>query len=213
VFALQCLAEAHSLAGDLPGARQRYGEALAAARAFGAERLTVNIAFNLAEAEFCGGNAAEAVRLADEALAALRTMGDASPVVFFGESNMAAYLVALGKYFEARLAARDAVTTGRDMQLSISLAFAMQHLAAIAALRPGADALIIEDRRRGSRILGYVDARVAALEAVREYTEQQEYDAMLPALRDALGESELSKLMAEGSNWGENQAIAEALLI
>jgi Arc/MetJ family transcription regulator len=64
-----------------------------------------------------------------------------------------------------------------------------------------------------ARLLGYVDARLAALEALRYHTEQQEYDAMLPALREALGADELSKLMAEGSTWSEDQAVAEATLI
>ncbi|MGZ3507770.1 MAG: hypothetical protein ACXWNK_16505 [Vulcanimicrobiaceae bacterium] len=57
----------------------------------------------------------------------------------------------------------------------------------------------VADARRAARIFGYVDARFAALEALCEYTEQHEYDAVSPALRDALGATELSKLIAEGS--------------
>lgn len=66
---------------------------------------------------------------------------------------------------------------------------------------------------RAARILGCVDARRDELEASREYTEQQEYDAVIPALRDTLGERELSKLMTEGGSWTEDQAVAEAMLI
>jgi hypothetical protein len=66
---------------------------------------------------------------------------------------------------------------------------------------------------RGARLLGYVDARLAALEAFREYTEQQECNAMISALCDALDEDELSKFMTEGGAWNEDQTIAEALLI
>ena len=62
-------------------------------------------------------------------------------------------------------------------------------------------------------ILGYVDTRILALEAPREYTKQQEYDKMIAALRDALGEDELAKLLDEGSAWSEDQAVAEAMLI
>ena len=39
------------------------------------------------------------------------------------------------------------------------------------------------------------------------------YDAMLPILRDALGEEDLSKLMSEVSTWSEDQAVVEAMLI
>jgi hypothetical protein len=48
---------------------------------------------------------------------------------------------------------------------------------------------------------------------LRQYTDQQEYDAMIPALRDALGEDELARFMTVGTGWSEDQAIAEAMLI
>ena len=51
------------------------------------------------------------------------------------------------------------------------------------------------------------------IEALRQYTEQQEYDKMLAALRDALGEDQLAKLTAEGAAWSEDQAVAQALAI
>jgi hypothetical protein len=61
--------------------------------------------------------------------------------------------------------------------------------------------------------LGYVDARLAALEALREYTEQQEYDKMTLALSQALGAGEFTRLMQEGAAWNEDQACAEAMLV
>jgi hypothetical protein len=61
--------------------------------------------------------------------------------------------------------------------------------------------------------LGYVDARLDAFEALREFTEQQEYDKMLAALRNALSEDEPAKLIGEGRAWNENQAVAEAMLV
>jgi non-specific serine/threonine protein kinase len=213
MFALDSLAHARSLAGDLPGARHRYSEALEAARAVGAERFVAIIATNLAEAEFCGGDAAAALRLAGEALAVLRGLDETRLVVAIAGSNMAAYLVALRRYDEARTAARDAVTAARDTQYSAGLAHTLQHLAAIAALRPSTDAPVIEGCSRAARILGYVDACLAALEGFREYTDQQEHDAMLPVLRDALGAEHLAQLIAEGSTWSEDQAVAEAMLI
>lgn len=125
---------------------------------------------------------------------------------------MAAYLVALGRYDEARTAARRALPAARDLQFSSGLAWALQHLAAIAALCPSAD-VPVEDRRRAARVLGFVDARLKVLEKSRTYTEQQEYDKMIAALRDALGEQELAKLIDEGRGWSEDRAVAEAMLI
>lgn len=66
---------------------------------------------------------------------------------------------------------------------------------------------------RAARLLGYVNAQLTALEAFREYTEQQEYDKMMTALRGAFGDAVLANLMAEGGAWSEDQAVAEAMLI
>ncbi|HKU67734.1 MAG TPA: hypothetical protein VJP85_08160, partial [Candidatus Baltobacteraceae bacterium] len=210
--ALLSLSMTRHFAGDVAGARELSAQALAAARAAGAERLAATVATNLSEVEFAGGDAAKAVQLADEAVHAYRTFRTTRNVAN-ASCNMAAYLVALHRYDEARTAAHQALTAARDTQHAVILAFTLQHLAAIATLRADAGDERLDDLRRAARILGYVDARVEALEAMREYTEKQEYDAMLPALRDALGADELAKLMSEGGAWSEDQAVAEAMLI
>ena len=212
ILALQSLALARRFAGDLAGARQLFREALAVARAVGSERPAAIIALNLAETEFRGGDALSALRLAGESLTVLGAVDDAR-LVANARYNMAAYLVALTRYDEARTAAREALSAARDMDWSVGIAFTLQHLAAIAAMRPNAHATLIEDRRRAAQILAFVDARLSALEALREYTEQQEYDGLISALRDGLGEDELAELIAEGGTWSEDQAVAEAMLI
>ena len=70
----------------------------------------------------------------------------------------------------------------------------MQHLAAIAAL--GA----IEDDRfaEAARLMGYVDARRRALDLPRLHADRVEYDKMLAALREGLGEVFVAELMMEG---------------
>jgi predicted ATPase/class 3 adenylate cyclase len=209
---LRTLADARNLAGDFAGARQLHRDALAAAQHAGAERSEAVSAANLAEAEFQSGNIAAALELAREALRVLRAFHSTWNIALVLH-NEAAYLVALRRFDEARTSAREALAAARDTQYSVALPFALQHLAAIAALRASTGAPIIEDRRRAARILGYVDARLAALEALREYTEQQEYDAMLLALRKAIGEDDLLKLMTEGSTWSEDQAVADAMSI
>ncbi|HKU69032.1 MAG TPA: adenylate/guanylate cyclase domain-containing protein [Candidatus Baltobacteraceae bacterium] len=209
---LGSLATARQIAGDVAGARDCSALAIAAARTAGAERLAALVALNLAETEFVGGDAARALQLADEAVHAYRTLrGTRAVGVVLG--NMAAYLVALQRYDEARTAAHQALTAVRDTQHAVMLAFTLQHLAAIAALRADAGDGRLDDLRRAARTIGYVDACLAALEALREQTERREYDAMLPVLRDALGTDELAKLMAEGGAWSEDQAVAEAMLI
>jgi hypothetical protein len=212
ITALRCLADARELAGNLPDARQRCSEALEAARAVGAERLAAVISLSLAEREFQGGDAAKALQLVDEASPVLWSFSDARCLAH-GECNKAAYLVALRRFDDARIAAGEALSAARDIEWSVGLVWALQHLAAIGALRLHNDAQASEDLRRAARILGYANAHFASLESRREYTERQEYEAMIPALRDALGADRLAQLMAEGSIWSEDRAVSEAMLI
>jgi predicted ATPase/class 3 adenylate cyclase len=211
-WALEGLALARDAADDVDGARALYVEALTIARAAGDERHAAGIAMNLAEAEFRAGDAAAALRLAEEALSVERAFHDTLGIACL-LCNPSAYLVALRRFDEARLMAREALTAARDAQWAVGIAWTLQHLAAVGALRQRADAQCTDDDARAARLTGYVDARLAALEAPRQFTEQQEYDKMLLALRDALGADECAKLMLDGSSWNEDQAVAAAMLI
>ncbi len=171
------------------------------------------IAGNLAEAEFHEGNAVEALRLENEALASYRAFNHRLGAAI-SLSNIAAYLIALERYEEARVSAQDGLAAARDAHWEAGVTWGLQHLAAVAALWPADDEEPTRgDRLRAARLLGYVDARLSGLEALRQYTEQQEHDKMLAALRDALGEDQLAKLMAEGATWTEDRAVAEGLAI
>jgi predicted ATPase/class 3 adenylate cyclase len=204
------LASARNRSADVAGARQYYAEALAVYRSTGAERNV--IALSLAEAEFRGGHALAALRMAEEALAVCRAFNNTFTAAN-ALCNMAAYLVALERYDEARTAARDGLAAACDAQFEMDVAFSLQHLAASVALRPNVETQSRDELARAACLLGYVDARVAALEALREYTEQQEYDKMLFALRDRLGADDFARRIAEGSTWSEDHAVAEARLI
>ncbi len=176
----------------------------------GAERFAATVAINLAEMEFQNGDREAAVRLSSEALAAFRASNDTRSIAQ-ALCNLSAYLVAVDRHDEARTNAREALAAARDALFSVVAAVALQHLVAVGALRPDGEAP--ENRARLARLLGYVDARLAALEALREYTEQHEYDKVLRLLLDAFGADECAKLMTEGSTWSEDQAVAEAMLI
>jgi tetratricopeptide (TPR) repeat protein len=180
------------------------------AKIIGADRRAAMIAGNLAEAEFRGGEPVAALEKAAEASVAFRAFNDTGGIAIV-TCNMAAYLIALGRYDEARAAAREALAAARDAQREVHVALALQHLAAVDTLRPGANERSLKER--AANLLGYVDARLATLQALREYTEQQQYDAMLPLLRDALGADELLRLLGKGSAWSEEQAVEEATLI
>lgn len=211
---LRDLAVARYIPGDVAGARALFTEALAIFKAVGAQRGAAAVAASLAEAEFRGGDALAAVRVADEAIGAYRALNDMHTFAVV-LSNASAYLAALGRYEEASARAREAASLLHDAQDAVQIAYTLQHLAAILAFTDhGDDAKRrLGAHARAALLLGYVDAQLTALEAEREYTEQQEYEKMLAALRQALGKDEVANLTAEGSSWSEDQAVAEALLI
>jgi predicted ATPase/class 3 adenylate cyclase len=210
---LENIAIGRYMCDDIAAARQYYAEALSIFKANGAERLAAAVATNLAEAEFRAGNAAEALRLAGEALASDRRAIFTYRIAFL-MCNMAAYLVALARYDEARARAREALRLAHDVNYEVAAAWALQHLAAVAIFRSSGDGEEQKENRRcAARLLAHVDARLDSLGAIREHTEIQEYDRMTKALRDALDATELSALAEEGRALSEDRAFAEALAI
>jgi hypothetical protein len=123
---------------------------------------------------------------------------------------MAAYLIALERYDEARERAREALTLAARQENAVLVATALQHLAACAALRLGEEEAQT-NKTRAASLIGFVDARLAELENQREFTEQQEYDRAIAALRETFDQSELERLMAKGQVWSKERAIAEGL--
>ena len=200
--ALGTLADVRAAGGDILEALNCYRDAVAMARECGADRLAASIMGNLGEAHFRAGDAAAALELSDEVLAFHRA-GDDTRRIATTLSNRAAYLVALEAYEKARSAAREAVSLARDAGCDVVAAFALQHLAAVATF--------CAQRDRAARVLGYVDARLQALNALREYSEQQEYDGILDVLRAALGARSLSELLSEGGRWNEDRVVAEVM--
>ena len=210
---LRDLAAAHALRGDVAQARAILAQASSAFQEGADEGNVAITAAALAEAEYRCGDAEAALRHAEESLEAVRALGrQRAEALILG--NIAAYLIALDRYEPARVRGRSALTVAREVQSGASTAFALAHLGAVGALRPQADAVLaVEERKRASRILGFVDERLTQLEIAREYTEQQEYDRALAALRSALDAATVEALLTEGRAWTEERAVAEALLV
>jgi len=196
--------------GDVPGARRFYAEALAYYVALGLQRPAASIAGNLAEAEFAAGDAAAALQRAEEARAGHEATQNHRAVAN-DLCNMAAYLIALDCFEDARLYAKQALLAMRHVKLTVLSACMLQHLAAVAALQKYPDKHSAQEgRERAAMLLGFVDARLASLEAQREYTEQQEYDRVMADLGVSIG-TRLKEVMALGAEWTEEGAVAVAL--
>jgi tetratricopeptide (TPR) repeat protein len=209
---LLTLGMANFQSGDLAGAKSSCTEALTLAREHSFDRTERVALSNLAELEFHAGDTQAALELVEERLAL--TQVESGHERKKALANMAAYLLELGRYAEARSRAREALDVCRAVGAEITLAYAQQHLAAIAALAPAeSEATASSVRARGARLLGYVDGRLAALGAPRELTEDKEYRALVAALTESFGAGGIVTLMEEGHAWSEERAFAEALLV
>jgi predicted ATPase/DNA-binding XRE family transcriptional regulator len=209
-YGMISFAIAHSSRGDLLEARRLFREALTILRETRNESAAASVAVNLAELEFSAGDPEGALRLCAEALAALGNEREARVCL----ANMAAYLVRLERFDEARDRARESLRCGGIVQSDLDVAFALQHLAAVAALRGSLEAQTrAHEFTRAARLLGFVDARYAAFAGAREFTEQHEYDAVIGRLTSELGSAALNESLNSGKLWSEDEALREAFKI
>lgn len=194
---------------DVDGARRFYAEALALYVSLGLERPAASIAGHLAEVEFEAGDPAAALHRAEEARAGhAATRNRRSEAADL--SNMAAYLVALDCFDDARSYASQALEAVQDVRSPVLMAFVVQHVAAIAALQSGSsEPGLPKQCEHAATLLGFVEARLQSFGACRDYTELQEYDRVVAALRKTQGER-IDELMALGAQWSEEAAVALA---
>jgi len=194
---------------NLQAAREHFSEALLIFKELQNERGSRSVMINLAEIEFRGGNVEAAIANAESAF----SIGD-DDVSSVYLVNMAAYLVAGERWEKARERARQCILRASPARTDTDTALALQHLAAVCALRPSTNVLgAHEDRCRAARLIGFVDGRLAALEVHREFTEQYEYERILGALGASLAPETYQKLRAEGGSWSESRALVEAKLV
>jgi tetratricopeptide (TPR) repeat protein len=98
------------------------------------------------------------------------------------------YLIALGRYDEAEERACEALALAREQQQDVLVAWTLQHLGAIAALRPQVSTESATNAYgRAAPILGFVDARLEAIGSAKMYIYEQGYDRAVAALREAIG--------------------------
>jgi len=209
-LALGDLGTVRSRSGDVDGARLFYAEALTYYIALNLERPAASIAGNLAEIEFAAGDVAAALHCAEEARAGHEAWHNRRSAAN-DLANMAAYLIAMDCFDDARAHAAEALRAAREVKSTVLTAYVLQHYAAIGALQQYGDARREKsNRERAAMLLGFVDARLAALEAGREHTEQQEYDRTAKALCSELGEK-IDAILSLGAEWTEDGAVAVAL--
>jgi predicted ATPase/class 3 adenylate cyclase len=157
----------------------------------------------LAEVEHGRGQTQRAITLVREICDVGQNV-DASPTdIGTALSNLAGYLVAIGDLAGAAEAARDAAGVYAREPDHAQVAFAIEHLALVHALRG--------DLTRAAVLEGYADAACRQHGSEREFTETATHDRLKVLFREQLAADELARLAAEGAAMAPEVAIALAL--
>jgi predicted ATPase/DNA-binding XRE family transcriptional regulator len=210
-LALGDLGTVRSRRGDIDGARHFYDEALTYYTALNLERPAASIAGNLAEIEFASGDVAAALHRAEEARGAHEAWHNRRSVAN-DLCNIAAYLIAMDCFDDARVHAISALKVAREVKATVLTAYILQHFAAIGTLDQRGETVQQKlSCERSAMLLGFVNARLAALQSGREYTEQQECDRIVAVLRDQLSSERFETLMLLGEEWSDDGACVVAL--
>ena len=141
--------------GDVAQARALHRRRIANLNSLGANFEAAGALNDLAEIEFLAGNTELALHYATDALARRSDFGDPSATMDY-RSDVTIYLIALARYDEGGEHAREMLAIARERLEDVYAAFALQYLAAIAALRARAVAEGgAEIRSRAAQILGF----------------------------------------------------------
>jgi predicted ATPase/DNA-binding XRE family transcriptional regulator len=128
-------------------------------------------------------------------------------IVVLAKLDISEYLIALGRYEDAREHAHEALRAAHDEQLEVYTASALLRLVTIAALRTRG--LIREARPKAARILGFVDARLRALGSSFDMAPGPAF----AALREEMRAEAVTMLMAEGAAMTEDEAVEAAIAL
>ncbi len=188
--------------GRTEEAMQLYNEAMSYAKSASDTQLLSGITNNLAETEFGRGNVERALDLARNLLPTLDPWDRIGRALT--QANIAAYLIQLQRFDEAREMARAAIKDARPAG-PVTFAESVQHFAAIAAGEG--------KWQMSARLMGYCEHAYKELGARLDNTEQTEHDKLVEALRTQMPADALAALQAEGATLTDDQAYDEALKV
>jgi tetratricopeptide (TPR) repeat protein len=180
--------------GDFALARTATLEVLQLTSDIGDDRGSALATMNLAETDFALGEIESAVSRASSNLEHDEVLSKGSGLRATQESNLAAYLVALGRYAEARSMALASIQDSESSYMAIPL----QHLTAMLASN---------HPKRAARLLGYVEKVFAETPFSRQVTEQYTYDFLMSALHQTMEDDEIARLGHEGAAMTEDQIL------
>ncbi|MFY9720535.1 MAG: tetratricopeptide repeat protein, partial [Candidatus Cybelea sp.] len=207
-WTLRCLAYATAKAGEFAIARAYVTDVLPI---YEMEFHRVDLAYALNDLgmyEFSAGDGNLALDHALKAYALAREYNDARCIAS-ALNTLSIYLLASARYDEAENRAREALGIATEQHLDVVAAYALQHFAAGLALRPHDT----HDGRyaaysRSARILGFVDAQLAALGSAQTIVQEWERRRTIELLSELMTADALAEQMAAGAVLTREQAIA-----
>ncbi len=197
---LRSLAIAHYFTHDFAGARPLLRQSEAVAKAVGDLRGAAAVQLAAAELAFAEGSSDEAIDITNAMLSGGKCNRRQKVL---GLTNLAAYLLAADRIEDARLIARNALHEAIALDWRAAIVRLVEHLALVAALT--------EQTTTAARMLGYSVAFYETGAGSREHTELATYRSACSALvSSAVPPHGLQRLMAEGAEWGGEQAAQNA---
>ncbi len=208
---LRGLSFASNVGGDFAAAREYVAEAIAIYDQVGSRRGAAMALFSdLAEVELNAGNAGAALGYTLEAVPTLRAFNAVSQVAS-ALGTAAACCIRLKRYREALEYAREALSLAVECGATGQLARALQRIVAVAVFSAADTSPPSQRFARAARILGFLEARLAALGSPRYLYDAEEYAQVTEILSKRIGAADFERLIHEGSSMSEHEAVDEAL--
>jgi tetratricopeptide (TPR) repeat protein len=205
------IGNARGAVGDFVAARAYLTDAFELAKAVGADTFAAHVAVSLAINESSAGDPEAALGVANGLLASQRepNSSPALGTVACALANTAQYLIALGRYDEARVRANEAIELARELGLSYLVTASIKNLAVASLLRPQVETgSTPTEHAAASRLLGYVEAYQMTLGFPE--ARSVDYNRAVAVLRNDTSADDLANLMAAGATMTEDEAIVQA---
>ena len=205
------IGNARGAVGDFVAARAYLTDAFELAKAVGADTFAAHVAVNVAINESSAGEPEAALRVANDLLASQRepNSSPALGTVACALANTAQYLIALGRYEQARVRANEAIEFARELGLSYLVTASIKNLAVASLLRSQVETgSTPTEHASASRLLGYVEAYETTLGF--PWPKSVEYNRAVAVLRNDTRVNDIENLMEAGATMTEDEAIAQA---
>src|SRR5262249_12011527 len=193
-------ARARSREKQLDAAQKCLVEALSLSRRLRSRRDIALTLGDIAEIQFATGRVNDAIETAQEALASMGSGWDRSAWVLHIERALASYLLVEGEVARARQIALGRLDAARMMGVRQEVIANIERLGLIAAIDGGL--------ALAGRLLGYSQCDQSQRKILRSFSSLAIHNRLQAELNERLPSGELERLIAEGAQLTDDEAVA-----